>query len=149
VAPWVGSDTHAQYLGSVSVRRQSLGTTSGFIQGSLRLICLMMLCGLPMMQQASVGDGLSFDPFPFDEDCLAASEVDIGGCQVGDALMVSQVGADGSPGGVRLRPPLRADASWRSSLTSSEGISIKEPIDESTRSLAPSAIPEVGHYSEG
>jgi hypothetical protein len=50
-----------------------------------------MLCGLPTMQQASVGDGLSFDPFPFDEDCLAASEVDIGGCQVGDALMVSQV----------------------------------------------------------
>jgi len=30
------------------------------------------------MQQASVFDGLSFDPFPFDEDCLAAPEVDVG-----------------------------------------------------------------------
>jgi hypothetical protein len=41
-----------------------------------------MLCGLPAMQQASVFDGLSFDPFQFDEDGLAASEVDIGRCQV-------------------------------------------------------------------
>jgi hypothetical protein len=43
------------------------------------------------MQQASVGDGLSFDPFPFDEDGLAASEVDVGRCQVAQALVVSQV----------------------------------------------------------
>ena len=35
-----------------------------------------MLCGLLTMQQASIGDGLSLDPFPFDEDGLATLEVD-------------------------------------------------------------------------
>jgi hypothetical protein len=58
-----------------------------------------MLCGLTTMQQASSGDGLSFDPFPFDEDGLAASEVDVGRCQVAQALVVSQmivVGDEGS-----------------------------------------------------
>ena len=51
------------------------------------------------MQQASSGDGLSFDPFPFDEDGLAASEVDIGRCEVAQALVVAQmivVGDEGS-----------------------------------------------------
>ena len=39
----------------------------------------MMLCGLLTMLQASVCDGLSFDPFPFDEDGLAANpKVDAG-----------------------------------------------------------------------
>ena len=51
----------------------------------------MMLSGLLTMQQASVGDGLSFDPFPFDEDGLAAPEVDVGGCEVAEALVVAQV----------------------------------------------------------
>ena len=51
----------------------------------------MMLCGLPPMQQASVCDGLSFDPFPFDEDCLTASEVDVGRRQIAEALVVAQV----------------------------------------------------------
>ena len=44
-----------------------------------------------MMQQAPVCDGLSFDPFPFDEDCLAASEADIGRRQVAQALVVTKV----------------------------------------------------------
>ena len=43
------------------------------------------------MQQASVCDGLSFDPFPFDEDGLAASEVNVGRRQVGQALVVTQL----------------------------------------------------------
>jgi hypothetical protein len=30
-----------------------------------------MLCDLPTVQQAAVGDGLSFDPFPFDQNGLA------------------------------------------------------------------------------
>ena len=51
----------------------------------------MMLCGLPEMQQASVCDGASFDPFPLHEDCLAASEVDVGRRQVVDALVVAQM----------------------------------------------------------
>ena len=43
------------------------------------------------MQQASVCDGQSFDPFPFDEDALAASEVDVGRREVAQALVVAQV----------------------------------------------------------
>src|SRR6478735_10243552 len=50
-----------------------------------------MLCGLAAMVQASVLDGLSFDPFSFKQDGLTASEVDIGRGEIGDALMVSQV----------------------------------------------------------
>ena len=41
-----------------------LGLRAGSL-GRLWLVCLVMLCGLPTMQQASSGDGLSFDPFPF------------------------------------------------------------------------------------
>jgi hypothetical protein len=34
-------------------------------------------------------DGLSFDPFSFKQDGLAASEVDVGRGEISDALMVS------------------------------------------------------------
>ena len=34
---------------------------------------------------------LSFDPFPFDQNGLAPPEVDVGGRQVGDALVISQM----------------------------------------------------------
>jgi hypothetical protein len=33
-----------------------------------------MLCDLPTVQQAAVGDCLSFDPFPFDQNGLARSK---------------------------------------------------------------------------
>ena len=51
----------------------------------------MMLCGLLVMQQAAVLDGLSFDPFSFHEDCLATPEVEVGRRQVADALVVTKV----------------------------------------------------------
>src|SRR6476469_3230330 len=41
------------------------------------------------MLQASLVDGLALDPFAFGEDSLAASEVDVGGRQVVDALVVA------------------------------------------------------------
>jgi hypothetical protein len=44
-----------------------------------RLIC-------NTVQQAAIGDGLSFDPFSFDQNGLAAAEVDVGRRQVADAL---------------------------------------------------------------
>ena len=44
-----------------------------------------------MMQQASVGDYLSFDPFSFDEVGLAASEVDVGRGQIAGAFVVASV----------------------------------------------------------
>ena len=43
------------------------------------------------MLQALVLDGLSFDPFPFQQDGLAAPEVDIGGREVIQALVVAPV----------------------------------------------------------
>ena len=50
-----------------------------------------MLCGDIAVVQASVLDGLSFDPFSFEQDGLAASEVDVGRRQISDALVVSQM----------------------------------------------------------
>src|SRR5437764_12859977 len=50
-----------------------------------------MLCGLAAVKQASVLDGLSFDPFSFKQDGLASAEVDIGRGEVGDTLVISQV----------------------------------------------------------
>src|SRR5271169_7097670 len=50
-----------------------------------------MLCGMGVVLQASVLDGLSFDPFSFKQDGLAASEVDVGRGEISDALMVSPV----------------------------------------------------------
>jgi hypothetical protein len=35
-----------------------------------------MLCGLPMVQQATIGDCLSFDPFAFGEDGDAAARAE-------------------------------------------------------------------------
>ena len=57
-----------------------------------------MLCDLPTVQQAAVCDCLSFDPFPFDQNGLAPAEVDVGGRQVADALMISQVIVIGDEG---------------------------------------------------
>src|SRR3954467_7989443 len=49
-----------------------------------------MLCGLAAVVQASVLDGLSFDPFSFKQDGLASAEVDVGRGEIGDALVVSK-----------------------------------------------------------
>ena len=43
------------------------------------------------MHQASVLDCLSFDPFSFQQNGLAAPEVDVGRCQIGDGLVVTLV----------------------------------------------------------
>jgi hypothetical protein len=51
-----------------------------------------------LVQQAAIGNCLSFDPFPFDQDNLASPEVDVGGRQVADALMVSQMIVIGDEG---------------------------------------------------
>jgi hypothetical protein len=59
----------------------------------------MMLGGLAAVYQASVLDGLPFDPFSFQQDGLAAPEVDVGRGEVGDGLVVSQVVVVGDEGG--------------------------------------------------
>ena len=43
------------------------------------------------MLQSSVFDGLSFDPFALKQDGLAASEVDVGGREVLQALVIAAV----------------------------------------------------------
>ena len=43
------------------------------------------------MAQATVGDGLSFDPFSFCQDRWPAPEVDVGGGEIVDALVVAAV----------------------------------------------------------
>src|SRR5262252_4298481 len=58
-----------------------------------------MLGGIAAVYQASVLDGLSFDPFSFQQDSLAAPEVDVGRGEVGDSLVVSQVVVVGDEGG--------------------------------------------------
>src|SRR6266481_6406108 len=58
-----------------------------------------MLCGLAAVHQASVLDGLSFDPFSFQQDGLAAPEVDVSRGEIGDGLVVSQVIVVGDEGG--------------------------------------------------
>ena len=50
-----------------------------------------MLCGFPPVQQAAIGDCLSFDPFSFDQNGLASSEVDVGWRQITDAFVIAQV----------------------------------------------------------
>src|SRR6516162_6665660 len=57
-----------------------------------------MLGGLAAVYQASVLDGLSFDPFSFQQDGLSAPEVDVGRGEVGDGLVVSQVVVVGDEG---------------------------------------------------
>ena len=39
------------------------------------------------MQQAAAGQGLSFDPLPFEQDRLTTSKVDVGGGEIAQALM--------------------------------------------------------------
>lgn len=43
------------------------------------------------MLQAPVFDGLSFDPFSFQQDGLAAPKIDVGGGEVVEALVVAPV----------------------------------------------------------
>ena len=42
-----------------------------------------------LVVQAALSDGFSFNPFAFEQDGLAASEVDVGRCEIVEALVVS------------------------------------------------------------
>jgi hypothetical protein len=58
----------------------------------------MMLCGLLPVQQAAIGNCLSFGPFSFDQNGLASPEVDVGGRQIADGFVISQVIVIGDEG---------------------------------------------------
>ena len=46
-----------------------------------------MLSGFRLVLQSSFPDGVAFDPFSLQQDGLAASEVDVGRCEVGQATL--------------------------------------------------------------
>jgi hypothetical protein len=50
-----------------------------------------MLCGLTTVHQAAIDDCLSFDPFSFDQNGLAAAEVDVSRHQIADTLVIAPV----------------------------------------------------------
>jgi hypothetical protein len=54
---------------------------------SARFACDLSCFGLVV--QASLSDCVSFDPFAFEQDGLATSEIDVGGSEIVEALMVS------------------------------------------------------------
>lgn len=54
-------------------------------------IWLIILGGVFPVVQAPVFGGLSFDPFSFQQDGLVASEVDVGGCEIAQALVIALV----------------------------------------------------------
>ena len=55
-------------------------------------VWFVMLRGLPSVQQAAIGNRLSFGPFiPFHQNGFAPSEVDVGRRKVANALVISQV----------------------------------------------------------
>ena len=56
---------------------------------SFRLDLRFDLSGFGLVVQAAVSDGVSFDPFAFEQDGLAASEVDVGRGEIVEALVVS------------------------------------------------------------
>lgn len=50
---------------------------------------MVMSGGLQVVLQATVGNGLSFDPLSFGQDSRAAPAVDVGGSEIIDALVVA------------------------------------------------------------
>lgn len=50
-----------------------------------------MLWGFATVYQASVLNGVAFDPFAFEQVGLAAAKVDVSRCEVCDALAATQM----------------------------------------------------------
>jgi hypothetical protein len=61
------------------VRRQSFWDGERL---KIRARRFVMLCGLTTVHQAAIDDCLSFDPFSFDQNGLAAAEVDVSRHQI-------------------------------------------------------------------
>src|SRR5215475_415427 len=51
----------------------------------------LRLCGTQLMLQTTIGDGLAFDPFAFDEDGLGPSEVDVSRSEIAEALVIASM----------------------------------------------------------
>ena len=84
--------------GNLGLNKAVIRWMSVKLRESLWLVRFVMLGGLPPVQQAAISNCLSFDRFPFYQDGLAPPKIDIGGRQVADALVVSQVIVVGDEG---------------------------------------------------
>ena len=84
-------DGHARWILLSAVRRQDICDWSGLFRREDGAHLLNRLGGYSGVHQASVLNGLSFDPFSFQQDGVAVAEVNIGRCQVGDGLVVTLV----------------------------------------------------------
>jgi hypothetical protein len=71
------------------VRRQTFWDTLWLKIREVLAHLAVMLCGLRMMAQAAIGDGLSLDPFAFEEDGLTVSEVDFGRDEIVEAFVIA------------------------------------------------------------
>ena len=49
----------------------------------------LRLCGTQLMLQTTIGDGLAFDPFAFEEDGLGPSKVDVSRSEIVEALVIA------------------------------------------------------------
>jgi hypothetical protein len=49
----------------------------------------LRLCGTQLMLQTTIGDGLAFDPFAFEEDGLGPAEVDVSRSEIAEALVIA------------------------------------------------------------
>ena len=61
---------------------------AGLAEALAHLGCQFMRLGCG--EASALVDGVSFDPFPFEQDGLAAPEVDVGRRQVAEALVVAR-----------------------------------------------------------
>ena len=61
------------------------------MNGGSGSVAVFRLGGVSLVLQSSELDGVAFDPFALEQDGLAASEVDVGRCEVLQALVVAAV----------------------------------------------------------
>jgi len=64
-------------------------TNGGLNEDRVRLICLIALCGALSVMQASRFKRLLFNPFALFLNGFVTAKVDIGGCEVFDALVIA------------------------------------------------------------
>ena len=81
----------------------------------------MTLRGLPLALQAALCDGLAFDPFSLQQDCLAASKVKY------TTTIVTRRSAIFSSAGVRLSMLSGSDSGWPRLSRPPEGLGLDWP----------------------
>ena len=70
---------------------KTLGTVLGVDWQSKGLVFGLILCGVLLVLQGPMLDGLSFDPFPLFDNSSGPAEVGIGGCHITEAFVVAPV----------------------------------------------------------